>query len=84
MSSNDWRSLYPFDSHWFTVGGTGTATVGGKTFPLKKGISVDIPQGTVHRLENKGNDDLIIIEIQTGTYFGEDDIERLEDKYGRI
>ena len=70
--------------HWFTVGGTGTATVGGKTFPLKKGISVDIPQGAVHRLENKGNADLIIIEIQTGTYFGEDDIERLEDKYGRI
>ncbi len=70
--------------HWFTLDGTGVATVGDKIFPLQKGATADIPEGTVHRLENTGNIDLIIIEIQTGTYFGEDDIERLEDRYGRI
>jgi mannose-6-phosphate isomerase-like protein (cupin superfamily) len=45
---------------------------------------VDIPQGATHRLENTSTADLVIIEVQTGTYFGEDDIERLEDKYGRV
>jgi mannose-1-phosphate guanylyltransferase/mannose-6-phosphate isomerase len=45
--------------------------------------SVYIPIGTVHRLENPGTDLLEIIEVQTGSYLGEDDIERLEDNYGR-
>jgi mannose-6-phosphate isomerase-like protein (cupin superfamily) len=45
---------------------------------------VDISLGATHRLENTSNHDLVIIEVQTGTYFGEDDIERLEDKYGRV
>ena len=44
---------------------------------------MDIPKGATHRLENNGREDLVIIEVQTGIYFGEDDIERLEDKYGR-
>lgn len=44
---------------------------------------MDIPKGATHRLENTAREDLVIIEVQTGTYFGEDDIERLEDKYGR-
>ena len=44
---------------------------------------VNIPAGTKHRVENKSNEDLIFIETQTGTYFGEDDIVRIEDDYGR-
>lgn len=69
--------------HWFAVSGTGVANVSGKIISLKKGVAVDVLQGAVHRLENTGSADLVVIEVQTGTYFGEDDIERLEDKYGR-
>jgi mannose-6-phosphate isomerase len=69
--------------HWYAVAGEGVATIDGKDFSLQGGKSVDIPQAATHRLENNSNTDLVIIEVQTGTYFGEDDIERLEDKYGR-
>lgn len=69
--------------HWYVVSGEGTATVNGENLPLKPGFAVDIPQEATHRLENNSQADLILIEVQTGTYFGEDDIERLEDKYGR-
>ena len=47
------------------------------------GKVIEIPVGTIHRLQNKGKEDLILIETQTGTYFGEDDIVRIEDDYGR-
>ena len=47
------------------------------------GKVIEIPVGTVHRLQNKGKEDLILIETQTGSYFGEDDIVRLDDDYGR-
>lgn len=70
--------------HWLTVSGTGVATIDGKAISLTDGKAVDIPQGATHRLENTSTADLVIIEVQTGTYFGEDDIERLEDKYGRV
>ena len=70
--------------HWFVVGGEGRAKVDGRDYPLRCGCAVDIPKGAAHRLENSSSDDLVIIEVQTGTYFGEDDIERLEDKYGRV
>jgi len=70
--------------HWYTVAGEGHATVDGIVIALRQGIAVDIPQGAAHRLENISTGNLVIIEVQTGTYFGEDDIERLEDKYGRI
>ncbi|MDP2855017.1 MAG: phosphomannose isomerase type II C-terminal cupin domain [Smithellaceae bacterium] len=69
--------------HWYAVSGEGVATIDGKIFSLRAGRAVDIPQGATHRLENLSDVDLVIIEVQTGTYFGEDDIERLEDKYGR-
>ncbi|KAF0160047.1 MAG: glycosyltransferase [Syntrophaceae bacterium] len=69
--------------HWYAVSGEGVATIDGKTFSLRGGTAADIPQGATHRLENLSGIDLVIIEVQTGTYFGEDDIERLEDKYGR-
>ena len=70
--------------HWFAVCVTGVATIEGRNQTLCGGCSIDIPQGAAHRLENHAADDLVVIEVQTGTYFGEDDIERLEDKYGRV
>jgi mannose-6-phosphate isomerase-like protein (cupin superfamily) len=69
--------------HWFILGGEGLATVDGTMTPLKKGDSVQVPQGGVHRIENTGAEPLAFIEVQTGDYFGEDDIERLEDDFGR-
>ncbi|MEE9911309.1 MAG: phosphomannose isomerase type II C-terminal cupin domain [Deltaproteobacteria bacterium] len=69
--------------HWVTVAGIGIATVDGKAFSLCSGQTTDIPSGAAHRLENTSSNDLVVIEVQTGTYFGEDDIERLEDRYGR-
>ena len=50
---------------------------------MREGESVYVPVGSVHRLENQGESDVEIIEVQTGTYFGEDDIVRLDDVYGR-
>ena len=51
---------------------------------LTSGHSVDIPRKTLHRIENTGSGNLAFIEVQSGDYFGEDDIERLEDDFGRI
>jgi len=51
---------------------------------LGKGQSIDIPRGAVHRVLNAGKTDLVIVEVQTGDYFDESDIERLEDDYGRL
>ena len=70
--------------HWFVVSGKGIASVDGKVYPVQAGSAVDIPALKTHRLENSSTENLVIIEVQTGEYFGEDDIERLEDKYGRI
>lgn len=50
---------------------------------LRAGQSVDIRRGTVHRVMNPGTEDMAFVEVQTGDYFGEDDIERLEDDFGR-
>lgn len=50
---------------------------------LKAGDAVDIPRAAAHRIENPGSEDLAFIEVQTGDYFGEDDIVRLEDDFGR-
>jgi len=69
--------------HWVVVHGTATVTNGDKTFDLNKGDSTYIPIGTTHGLENKTNEQLEIIEVQSGTYLGEDDIVRFEDIYGR-
>jgi len=64
--------------------GKALVTLNDKRIPLKKGMSIDIPAGAAHRIKNTGLEDLIFIEIQQGEYFGEDDIERLEDDFGRI
>ncbi|VAX15941.1 Mannose-1-phosphate guanylyltransferase / Mannose-6-phosphate isomerase, partial [hydrothermal vent metagenome] len=55
----------------------------GEEHPLKAGQAIDIPRGSAHRVKNPGQEALSFIEVQTGDYFGEDDIERLEDDYGR-
>lgn len=68
---------------WVVVSGSAHATVGEKTVLLNVGDSIFIQKEALHRLENKGADLLVIIETQMGDYLGEDDILRLEDKYGR-
>ena len=69
--------------HWFVIEGDATVTLDGVEFEVGKGHYADIPQGVAHRLENRGVLPLVIIEVQYGTYFGEDDIIRLSDDYGR-
>lgn len=69
--------------HWFIVSGVATVTLDGETFELESGQSVDIPVGVAHRCENQGSQPVIFVEVQHGTYFGEDDIVRLEDDFGR-
>ena len=69
--------------HWVVVSGSATVTNGDMTFLLAVNESTYIPVGVVHSLENKGSVPLEIIEIQTGSYLGEDDIIRLSDVYGR-
>jgi mannose-6-phosphate isomerase len=69
--------------HWFVVEGTARVTLDGKDITINAGEAIDIPIGSAHRVENRGDDDLIFIEVQRGTYLGEDDIVRLEDDYGR-
>lgn len=69
--------------HWFVLAGAGRVIVEENERGIAAGDSVDIPAGSVHRVSNPGNEDLVIIEIQTGRYFGEDDIERIADDYGR-
>jgi mannose-6-phosphate isomerase len=70
--------------HWFFVRGAGLATLDGAQVEVGAGIAVDIPVGTAHRIENVGADDLVFVEVQHGDYFGEDDIVRLEDDFGRV
>ncbi len=69
--------------HWTVVAGEALVTVGENDILLKPGQSVDIPKGTVHRIMNPGDIQLVIVEVQMGDYFGEDDIIRLEDDYDR-
>ena len=65
------------------VKGTGKITKGDETFLLSENESTYIPIGVTHRLENPGKFPLELIEVQSGSYLGEDDIVRLEDVYGR-
>lgn len=70
--------------HWTVVQGTATVRIGDETKSVKQNESVYIPVKTLHRLENKTDTDIALIEVQVGDYFGEDDIERFEDVYGRV
>jgi len=69
--------------HWIVVTGTATVTCDEKVFPLHANESTFIPLGSKHRLENPGTEPLHLIEVQSGSYLGEDDIVRFEDSYGR-
>lgn len=70
--------------HWTVVHGIAKVRVGDDEFLLHRNQSVYIPMHTLHRLENPTDEDLALIEVQCGDYFGEDDIVRLEDRYGRV
>jgi mannose-1-phosphate guanylyltransferase/mannose-6-phosphate isomerase len=69
--------------HWIVIRGTAEATIGEKAFFVHEGESTFVPKSTLHRLGNPGKVALEIIEVQNGEYVGEDDIERVEDAYGR-
>ena len=70
--------------HWVVVEGTAKVEVDGKETLIYENQSTYIPLGAVHRLSNPGRVPLRIVEVSSGTYLGEDDIERYEDNYGRI
>ena len=69
--------------HWTVVEGSAKVTLDGREIALNIGESVDIPVGSAHRVENAGTTRLVFIEVQRGSYLGEDDITRLQDDYGR-
>ena len=69
--------------HWIVVEGTAKVTIGEEVQLVSENQSVYIPLGAVHRMENPGKVPLTLIEVQTGSYFGEDDIIRYEDVYAR-
>lgn len=69
--------------HWVVVSGVATCTVADTTKTAGQGECVDVPIGAKHRIANEGTDELVIVEVQLGSYTGEDDICRLEDDYGR-
>ena len=70
--------------HWYVLYGEALVTLDNKQITLKAGESVDIPVTAPHRIENVGSENLTFIEVQRGDYFGEDDIERIEDDFGRV
>ena len=69
--------------HWVVVTGAAKVVNGEREFLVETNESTFIPAGHRHRLENPGSIDLVMIEVQSGEYLGEDDIVRLEDSYGR-
>ena len=81
------RLSYQYHQHrqefWTIVEGNAIITLDDKELSLRYGESIFIPQGAKHRIENKTSDVLVFIEVQTGTYFGEEDIIRLQDDYER-
>jgi glycosyltransferase involved in cell wall biosynthesis/quercetin dioxygenase-like cupin family protein len=69
--------------HWHVIFGEAVVTLDEQEIILKAGDSIDIPLGGVHRMANRGKENMALVEVQRGDYFGEDDIERLEDDFGR-
>ncbi|MCF6276645.1 MAG: phosphomannose isomerase type II C-terminal cupin domain [Candidatus Magasanikbacteria bacterium] len=72
------------DEHWIVVKGEAIVTLDDEEKFIKSGDSLNILKGQKHRVLNTGEQDLIFIETQTGSYFGEDDIERFSDDYNRV
>jgi mannose-6-phosphate isomerase len=70
--------------HWFVVAGVALATLDGSDIRIETGEALDIPVGAAHRIENPGDELLVLVEVQRGAYLGEDDIVRLQDDFGRI
>ena len=70
--------------HWIVVLGEAEVVIDDRIFNLKISQSIDIPLGSIHRLSNKTNTDLVLIEIQFGEYLDEDDIIRYEDDFNRV
>ena len=71
--------------HWVVVKGEGSVTIDDNTFAVKFNDSIFVKIGQKHRIKNTSdNEDLVFIEVQTGDYFGEDDIVRIEDDFGRL
>ena len=78
MQSHNHRS-----EHWIVVEGTAKVTIDEDVKLVTEGQSVYVPLGAVHRMENPGQTPMLLIEVQIGTYLGEDDIVRYEDVYAR-
>jgi len=70
--------------HWYVLAGQALVTLDGRDHRLGPGQAINLPKGAWHRIMNPGECDLVFIEVQTGEYFGEDDIEREADDYGRL
>jgi mannose-1-phosphate guanylyltransferase/mannose-6-phosphate isomerase len=77
------QSHFHRSEHWIVVSGTARVTIDGEQKLVTENQSVYVPLGSVHRMENPGKVPMVLIEVQTGTYLGEDDITRYEDKYSR-
>lgn len=77
------QSHHHRSEHWVVVEGTAKVTVDDKTSLVTEGRSVYVPLGAIHRMENPGKVPMVLIEVQTGSYLGEDDIIRYEDVYAR-
>jgi mannose-1-phosphate guanylyltransferase/mannose-6-phosphate isomerase len=77
------QSHHHRSEHWIVVEGTAKVTVDAKVCLVTENQSVYIPLGAVHRMENPGKVPMVLIEVQTGSYLGEDDIIRYEDVYAR-
>ena len=74
---------YHRSEHWIVVEGTAKVTLDNNVKLVSEGESIYIPIGSLHRMENPGKLPMLLIEVQTGSYFGEDDIIRYEDLYKR-
>ncbi len=71
------------EEKWTIASGSGVATVGIREIPVSRGSVIEVATGEVHRIHNTGPGLMVFIEIQLGDYFGEDDIVRLQDDFGR-
>ena len=78
LQSHEFRA-----EHWFIVSGQGIADLDGRQIQLEPGDSIDIPIASKHRIACRGEDNLVFIEVQTGSSFAEEDIVRYEDDFGR-
>jgi mannose-1-phosphate guanylyltransferase/mannose-6-phosphate isomerase len=78
------QSHFHRSEHWIVVSGTASVAIDGEHKLISENQSVYIPVGSVHRLSNPGKVPMVLIEVQTGTYLGEDDIMRYEDDYARV